>query len=472
VPPFSIPRLRVLIGAACAAGMVATAAQAQTAGELRDSLDPNGGRRPAVPRNDTGFVSMRQGPVVIPTPPTPPPSVRGQSPAAAAAPPRRRPPAEDDPFAPTGVRVGAFTLRPAIEVSGGYDSNPGQVEGGGGSSMLVVAPELTAQSDWERHALGVDIRGTYTAYREFPDLDRPDLTGTVTGRIDVTSRTWIDLEGRAHVATEDPGSPDLPADVAKLPLYTRFGGTAGVAHRFNRLEVALKGSVDRTEYQDSELTDGTTVSNADRNYEQYGTQIRGSYDLMPGVAPFVEVGLDRREHDLPVDAFGLQRDSQGVSARAGSSFALGGKLTGEASAGYLARRYEDPTLQDLRGFLFDASLVWTATPLTTVRLTGKTTVDETTQPGVSGILRRDVALQVDHAFRRWLVGTVRLGYGIDDYQGDGREDRRYEIAGGLTYKLNRSMQLKGELRHVFRHSNVPGNDYTANIALVGLRLQR
>ena len=34
------------------------------------------------------------------------------------------------------------------------------------------------------------------------------------------------------------------------------------------------------------------------------------------------------------------------------------------------------------------------------------------------------------------------------------------------------MQIKGELRQERLRSNLPGSDYTANIVLVGLRLQR
>jgi hypothetical protein len=33
-------------------------------------------------------------------------------------------------------------------------------------------------------------------------------------------------------------------------------------------------------------------------------------------------------------------------------------------------------------------------------------------------------------------------------------------------------ELKGEYRHEWRHSNVPGNDYQADVVLVGARLQR
>jgi hypothetical protein len=119
-------------------------------------------------------------------------------------------------------------------------------------------------------------------------------------------------------------------------------------------------------------------------------------------------------------------------------------------------------------------------------------IGESTVPGVSGVLSRDLGLQIDHSLRRWLIASFKAGIGIDDYKGiDGsgaplcdcvvstpggttpdREDHRYYAGAGLTYKLNRSLQIKGEARREWLHSNVAGNDYTANIFLLGLRLQR
>ncbi len=76
------------------------------------------------------------------------------------------------------------------------------------------------------------------------------------GRIDVTHDTRIDLTARDIVSTDNPGSPNLQAGLAKLPLFTTFGGTAGIGQRFSRLELEIKGDVDRTIYQNSSLTDG------------------------------------------------------------------------------------------------------------------------------------------------------------------------------------------------------------------------
>jgi uncharacterized protein (PEP-CTERM system associated) len=110
--------------------------------------------------------------------------------------------------------------------------------------------------------------------------------------------------------------------------------------------------------------------------------------------------------------------------------------------------------------------------LTTVKLVATTTVDETTIPGVSGVFARDLTLQVDHAFRRWLIATLRFNIGFDEYKGSPREDDRYALSAGVIYKLTREMALRAEYRHEWRRSNVAGNDFVSDMVLVGVRLQR
>ena len=389
--------------------------------------------------------------------------------------PRRRRAETDDPYDPLGLRLGSFILKPAIELSGGFDSNPERATRARGGNVLIVAPELKVQSDWARHEWRADIRGRYKTYPGFdavPSLDQPFVDSKVAARIDVTRRTRIDLEGRFLLATENPNSPDLPAGLAKLPITTTSGVTAGVAHRFNRFELGASGSYDRIVYGNSTLTNGATVSNADRNYDQYGAKLRGSYEVVPGVKPFVEVGADRRIHDLPVDSSGIRRDSTGNEVRAGTTFELTRQLTGSASVGYATRRYQDVTLSDLSGLIADGSLVWSATPLTNVTFTARSQIAESTLTGVSGVLRRDLGVQLDHSFRRWLIGTVKFEYGLDDYVGSTRADQRYALSGMLTHKLSRHAQLKGEVRRQWLTSNAAGADYTADIFLIGLRLQR
>jgi hypothetical protein len=385
----------------------------------------------------------------------------------------RRPVVDDKPFDPVGIEAGSFRLRPAIELSGGYDTNPARANAGGGASNFgIVAPELQVNSSWSRHELTANLRGSYTSYGGAPSLDRPALDGKIDGRIDVTGRTRIDLESRLLVATDNPGSPNIQAGLARLPISTDVGGSVGLGQRFNRLDVAIKGGIDRTTYQNSVFTDGTIASNDDRNFDQYSAQLRTGYELTPGVQPFVEIDADRRHHDLAVDGFGIDRDSLGRAAKIGTTFELSRILTGQLAFGYLARSYTDPALPDLGGPTFDASLTWVASALTTFKLTAVTSANESTLAGVSGVFTHEVGIEVDHAFRTWLGATLKLTGDRDAYVGLPRLDNRYAGAVALTYKLTREMQLKGELRREWLTSNMAGNNYQAYVALLGVRLQR
>jgi hypothetical protein len=177
-------------------------------------------------------------------------------------------------------------------------------------------------------------------------------------------------------------------------------------------------------------------------------------------------------HDLAIDRNGIHRDSDGAYVKGGTTFEVSRMLTGDAAVGWITRTYNDPKLKDINGVTFDASLLWLMSGLTTVKLTARTTVDESTVVGVSGVFTREVALQIDHAFRRWLIATMRFARASDEYVGSLRDDNRYALSLGLTYKLTRELALKAEVRRDWLVSSLPGNDYTSNSVLLGARLQR
>jgi hypothetical protein len=409
-----------------------------------------------------------------------PPAMAG---TVTGQPARKRLKVDDNPFGAVGDYAGSFLIKSAVELRGGYNTNPGRTVVPKGSPFYVFAPEFLAVSDWERHALVADLRGSYTGYTNtFPpvdgvvssaptNLDRPDFTGHVDGRLDVTQDTRLLAQTRLRVATDNPGSPNVQTGLAKHPVYATFGGTFGVDENFNRLQLSAGATVDRTVYQNSLLTDGTVTSNDDRNYNQFGGLGRVSYDLIPGLKPFGEIDGNTRSHDLLVDRNGYQRNSSGGSVRAGTSFELSRILIGEASIGWAARTYEDPRLLPLQGLLTSASLIWSATPLTTVKFIATTSIDETTVPGVSGVLTHLYTAEVDHDFRRWLTGIGRFSWGTQAYQGDSRFDRIYSISGDLIYKMNRYLWVTGTLRRDWLDSNIPGNSTNATIVMLGVRLQ-
>ncbi|WP_291607358.1 outer membrane beta-barrel protein [Bradyrhizobium sp.] len=399
-------------------------------------------------------------------------------------PQRRRLKVDDDPFGAVGDYAGSFLIKGAVELSGGYDSNPARFNTPKGSPLYVIAPEFLAVSDWQRHALVADLRGSFTGYgNEMPasingapssapiNIDRPDFTGHVDGRLDATNDLRIGSQLRLRIATDNPGSPNIQAGLAEYPVYATFGGTVGIDQTLNRLQVSAGATVDSTAYTESRLTDGTTSSNDDRDYNQYGGVGRVSYELKPGLKPFAEVQGDSRVHDVPLDRNGYRRDSSGGYAKVGSSFEFTRLLTGEISIGYTARNYVDPRLDQLSGLLVSSSLVWTVSGLTTAKFYSDTQINETTLAGSPGILVHTYTVEVDHDFRRWLTGIGKFTYGTYDYQDYPRNDKSYSIEGDVIYKLNRNLWVKGMLRRDVLNSSAPGSSSAATVVMLGVRLQ-
>ncbi len=397
---------------------------------------------------------------VIPTLPNPP-----------------KPKREENPYDPLGVDVGSLRLFPYVETDTGYDSNPNRLaDQVVGSSYLHGETGLKLQSQWSQHSLSADLRAGYYDYLQVPLANRPDVNGTVTGRVDVTKATRINLESRFGLTTQQPGSPLLaiPGSVyiTSRPSVATFGQTIGVSQQLNRLTLDLRGSFDRIIFGDATQSDGTELLLSQSNYNTYGLTGRASYELTPGVIPFVQMTGDERRYDNYVDLYGFARDLDGIAAKVGTKFELTPLLTGEISAGYADRDYVDPRLPHLQAPTLDGSLIYTATPLTTLTLTAATDLSETTVADASGAVSRRLTAKIAHALLRDLTVTGTASFQVNQYQGVPITEQLYSVGIGAEYSLTRSIVIRGSFTHERLGSNFDGDDYTANVFLVGLKLQR
>jgi hypothetical protein len=401
----------------------------------------------------------------------------------APLPQRPKPRREDDPFAPVGVDAGLLRLKLYEETDLGANSNPNVAPQGSpqlrGSGFLRQEIGANGQSDWSSHAFAGDLRLGYNDFFTAHSADAPDGAGKFTTRIDVARDTKINLDGNFDLTTQLPTSPNLynggaPIVLNSRPIIADYGGGIGATQDFNRLALTLRGGAERTWWQNAHFSDGSTQELSRDSYDDYALSARAAYEWTPGIKPFVQGVFDRRLHDSLYDLSGYERDSVGAAFSAGSTFELTRLLTGALAAGYADRHYQDPRLANLRGPVFDASLVWTATALTKVTLRGATTLDETTVPGVSGAITRQGGIEVSHALLRNLTLTATGSWQNATYPGanPGIDQTLFQAGLRAEYSLTRSIVLKGAFTSQRMISSTPGTDYTANIFLVGLRLQQ
>ncbi len=411
----------------------------------------------------------------LPTPP-PPPTVAGL-PTIKVKP---KPKVELKPYEPLGIGIGSLRLSPFLEVSGGYDDNPNRLSPGTvgkrGSMMLRGDGGFALRSDWDRHSLNADLRMGYAEYFDYSPANRPDGAGLLVGRYDVTRDTQFDLKMKFSLDTIRPGAPALftgtpQVTVVNRPIVIGAGAQPGVTHRFGRLQVSLRGTYDRVNYENAINNDGTILNLAATSYNGFGGAGRISYELTPDLKPFVEGDFDRRIHDSPVDFNGFYRDSVGFTARGGGVVNFSELLKGEASAGYGERNYVDPRLTTLRGPVIDAALIYTPSALTTVSLRATTTLSETTLADASGVLTQSYSAQLSHDLLRNLNVTVLGSYYVNDYEGADVFERGYTAGVKLDYKITRSISLRGSYIHERLNSSFPNADYTSNTYLMGLRFQ-
>jgi hypothetical protein len=388
---------------------------------------------------------------------------------------------DPEPFAPLGFNVGVLRAHAYAETDFGYNSNPNLASSGSsdlrGSSFIREEFGLAAVSDWSNHSFIGDMRLGYNDYFSQSSANAPDGAGKFLARVDVARNTKINIDGNYTLSTQYQTSPNLynnglSTALASRPLVAVYGGGLGVSQIFDRAELTLRGSYERNYWADAHFADGSTQYLSRDSYDDYGVSLRAAYELTPGVKPFIEGVADRRIHDATYGASGYARDSVGESASLGSTFELTRLLAGTASAGYANRNYQDPRLANLRGPIFDISLIWAATPLTKVTLRTLTTMDETTVVGASGVINRTASLEVAHALRRDLTITATGGIQTSAYQGDSLTQTFYTAGLKAEYNFTRNIVIKGAYVFQAMTSNQKNTDYTANIVTVGLRLQQ
>ena len=400
------------------------------------------------------------------------PTLGLQTPGALLANALRRPLATDDAYAPLGIKLGTFTLFPAFTQSLGYDTNPDQTTNGlaRGSVALRSEGELNFRSDWSASELAGELRGGYSNFPENDAASRPNGAGAVRLRLDANRDLRVDVEGRFLVDTQRTSSPDLQAAAVSRPIVATYGTALGATQNFNRLQVSLRGSVDRSEFEDARLSNGTVLPQSDRNLNQYGLRLRTAYEISPVITPFVDILADTRVYDLRRDSTGLRRDSDGIGITAGATFALNRFLAGEISAGWQHRTYVDPSLRDIDAPLLNAALVWSASPLTTVRFGAVTGVTETAVQGSSGILTEATTLEVQHDLLRNLSITLGGALLRNEYEGTAIRETGFSATARLDYRFNRWLTFRGSYIYQQIDSTVSGASFKDNTLLFGMRV--
>jgi len=379
-------------------------------------------------------------------------------------------------YDPIGIRAGGFIIYPSVTTSVEYTDNLfNQATNEEDDTVFAVSPELLVESQWSRHALNFAAGLSSNFHSENDGDDVTDYNVGVDGRLDITRDTFATAAVGYDVSHEDRGSPDLPSAAAEPGEIEEFFANVFLTHRFNRLSLRPGFEYTDTDYDDVPLLPpaGGVVNNDDRDRDEIVGSLRASYEVSPAFSVFGEGRYREIKYDNFDDNLGgggvARRDSDGFDALAGTSFDLGALARGEVAVGYTEQDYDSQLIPDIDGFIYEGSVQWFVTDLTTVNIGGARSVEETTINNSAGYLSTSASLGVDHELRRNILIGADASYTNNGYEGINRDDDVYSLGVDGTYLLNRNFRVSLEYDFEARESNAVASDYDTNSVLLALR---
>ncbi len=378
-----------------------------------------------------------------------------------------------DPYSALGIRVGSFYFYPQVTIETLFTDNALLTSGNNQSdTALQFRPQMVLESDWSRHSMRAEIRGTRNYHNRFSSEDDKEFFAGLRGRIDVTGRTNILSETSYNLRQEARSSINAATNAVQQTEYRTLEGRLGLTHGFNRMSVTIRGAMIDNDYVDAPLSGGGTINNDDRDYVEISGALRIAYAFKPGFSIFVEGQVNQRTFNQSIDDLGIRRGSEGHEVQTGVALDIGPKLRGEISVGLVRQNPDDVRLETVEGVVIDTNLTWRPTALTTLAFTAQSDVNETTIGNSSGALTHSFAVDLRHALRRHFILTGGLSYRVQNYIGSNVEDQEFAATMGGEYLLSRSTAIVARYQYTDFWTGNAQREYQENEARIGVRLRR
>ncbi len=372
----------------------------------------------------------------------------------------------------TGIRLGTMILRP--EVSQGISVERKSDSSGNRQNTTYWDNGLkgTLTSDWSRHELSVTGNGTWR------QKIAGDSDNDPSGRVDATLRLDLADDMAARLTTgygfsrESSTDPNAISNASVQSGVHQYSAGAVLSRDLGRLRGSVGIEFQRWTYTDARLSDGSLLSNSDRDRNAVTVSSRLGYEISPALAPFIEVSAGKTNYDQRFDSAGYQRSGNIYGAKAGIASDFGEKLRGEFAVGYKHASFEDSRLDGMGAMTLDSTINWSPHRGTDVALGLGTSIEPSTTAGISGDVAYALTAAVTHELRENLVARLSGGTTWRNYQNASQLNSLYYTAGaGLTYHLSRSLDLTADLTWERTRSD-DGSNSRSITAGIGLKLKR
>lgn len=375
-----------------------------------------------------------------------------------------------------GITAGSWIILPSVATEEKFNDNiyatNNTANNGGVVSdyITTVSPDVAIRSNWNNGLVTFDANSQNGFYGSHTSENFNDYSFSGTGRLDITRQQYIAVRGGYFHAHEDRTSPNNDFGT-KPTTYGLTDAQVEYYNKLNRVSFTLDGLLNKYDYNNVPNAAGGFIPNSDRSRDEWSGTGRVGYELQPLLEAFVKGEYSDRSYNHKTGTDGYQRSSTGYNVTAGLAMDFSGVTFGEFGVGYMSRSYDDGRFGTVSGLTANAAVTWNVTPITTFKLSGQRSIEETITFASPGFIGTSGTFSVDHELLRNLLlnGFVRVSK--NDYQDVGRNDTIVGGGAGATYLLNRYANIAVSYTHTNQDSSENILNYTQNLALVRLTLQ-
>jgi len=373
-------------------------------------------------------------------------------------------------YAPKGIRLSAFEIRPTLEIGSDWNSNIYNRPTNAQNDFIThVKPAVSVYSNWNRHFFGFDVISDIQNYVSHPHEDRQIVNVRLNGKLDVARNSFAYTKFSYLNAPEQRGAPDSLVNAVAPTGSQTVSGEVGYDYSKYRINLHVDNITSHMMFANGITGAGTFIPNA-QNRNRLGniSTIRAGYQITPGYEAFIQGSYNFINYDY-YNQQGHLRSSTGYSVVSGIALKFTGKLTGNARIGYQGSNYTDSYYHGVSGMAGGVSMNWTPTGLTSVTGNITQTINQTTQVGYSAYFSTAFTAMVQHELLRNVILNLNLGYIMNNYQSgtipssQQRTDNNYMAGFNAKYLINRYFFLRSGVNYTNRTvTNVANVNYQAS----------
>lgn len=236
---------------------------------------------------------------------------------------------------------------------------------------------------------------------------------SLTGR--AWDRSWMTGELSARRRYEMPGDPSRPRAAAEPVAVDIYRAEARALIRHVRAFSMVGGSVQRDDYHDGTMFDGSLLEQDDRDRYDMRTSYRAGFSPIDQLDLFV--GEDRHYsiNDMR-QPYGMEFGFGEARRFIGIGMDINERLIAEITTGRASVHWLSPIFPSVNRSVRSASFVFAPTPLTTVSGLYEHMVREGAVYGWAGALSKEARFGISHEMLRNLEIGLRVSRQTSDWQ--------------------------------------------------------